>query len=96
MFRLFVSSRLEETYERVMRRLLAAAASLRVGNPEQPGITVGPCDRRDEHITNSGNHREGQDRSDAGFSKPPTFQTKVISFRRQFSRRETGDDAQPV
>jgi RHH-type transcriptional regulator, proline utilization regulon repressor / proline dehydrogenase / delta 1-pyrroline-5-carboxylate dehydrogenase len=33
---------LEENYERVMQRLLAAAASLRVGNPEEPGITVGP------------------------------------------------------
>ncbi len=33
---------LEENYERVMHRLLAAAASLRVGNPEEPGITVGP------------------------------------------------------
>ena len=33
---------LEENYDRVMERLLAAAASLRVGNPEQPGITVGP------------------------------------------------------
>ena len=33
---------LEENYDRVMERLLAAAASLRVGNPEDPGITVGP------------------------------------------------------
>src|SRR5437773_1197857 len=33
---------LEENYERVMHRLLAAAASLRVGNPELPGISVGP------------------------------------------------------
>src|SRR6201984_3378660 len=33
---------LEDNYERVMERLLAAAASLRVGNPEEPGITVGP------------------------------------------------------
>jgi RHH-type proline utilization regulon transcriptional repressor/proline dehydrogenase/delta 1-pyrroline-5-carboxylate dehydrogenase len=33
---------LEEIYPRVMERLLAAAASLRVGNPEEPGITVGP------------------------------------------------------
>ncbi|MEP6604182.1 MAG: L-glutamate gamma-semialdehyde dehydrogenase [Spartobacteria bacterium] len=33
---------LEENYGRVMERLLSAAASLRVGNPEQPGITVGP------------------------------------------------------
>src|SRR6266705_3835052 len=33
---------LEENYDRVMERLLAAAASLRIGNPEEPGIVVGP------------------------------------------------------
>src|SRR6201981_2308182 len=33
---------LEESYGRVMERLLSAAASLRVGNPEEPGTTVGP------------------------------------------------------
>ena len=33
---------LEENYDRVMERLIPAAASLRVGNPEQPGIMVGP------------------------------------------------------
>jgi RHH-type proline utilization regulon transcriptional repressor/proline dehydrogenase/delta 1-pyrroline-5-carboxylate dehydrogenase len=33
---------LEENYNRVMERLLAAAGSLRVGDPEEPGITVGP------------------------------------------------------
>jgi len=33
---------LEENYSRVMERLLSAAASLRVGNPEEPGITIGP------------------------------------------------------
>ncbi len=33
---------LEENYDRVMERLLSAAASLRVGNPEEPGIVVGP------------------------------------------------------
>jgi RHH-type proline utilization regulon transcriptional repressor/proline dehydrogenase/delta 1-pyrroline-5-carboxylate dehydrogenase len=33
---------LEENYDRVMERLLAAASSLRVGNPEAPGVTVGP------------------------------------------------------
>ncbi|MGH8101610.1 MAG: L-glutamate gamma-semialdehyde dehydrogenase, partial [Chthoniobacterales bacterium] len=33
---------LEENYDRVMERLVGAAASLRVGNPEEPGITVGP------------------------------------------------------
>ncbi|HEX3619551.1 MAG TPA: L-glutamate gamma-semialdehyde dehydrogenase [Candidatus Udaeobacter sp.] len=33
---------LEDNYERVMERLIPAAASLRVGNPEEPGIMVGP------------------------------------------------------
>jgi RHH-type transcriptional regulator, proline utilization regulon repressor / proline dehydrogenase / delta 1-pyrroline-5-carboxylate dehydrogenase len=33
---------LEENYDRVIERLLKAAASVRVGNPEEPGITVGP------------------------------------------------------
>ncbi len=33
---------LEENYDRVVQRLIAATASLRVGNPETPGITVGP------------------------------------------------------
>jgi RHH-type proline utilization regulon transcriptional repressor/proline dehydrogenase/delta 1-pyrroline-5-carboxylate dehydrogenase len=33
---------LEGNYDRVMERLLSAAASLRVGNPEEAGITVGP------------------------------------------------------
>jgi RHH-type proline utilization regulon transcriptional repressor/proline dehydrogenase/delta 1-pyrroline-5-carboxylate dehydrogenase len=33
---------LEENYDRVMERLIPAAASLRVGNPEEAGIMVGP------------------------------------------------------
>jgi RHH-type proline utilization regulon transcriptional repressor/proline dehydrogenase/delta 1-pyrroline-5-carboxylate dehydrogenase len=33
---------LEENYDRVMERLVKSAASLRVGNPEEPGVTVGP------------------------------------------------------
>jgi RHH-type proline utilization regulon transcriptional repressor/proline dehydrogenase/delta 1-pyrroline-5-carboxylate dehydrogenase len=33
---------LEENYDRVMERLIPAATSLRVGNPEEPGIMVGP------------------------------------------------------
>src|SRR5438477_1129562 len=33
---------LEENYDRVMERLIPAAASLRVGDPEEPGIMVGP------------------------------------------------------
>jgi len=33
---------LEENYDRVMERLLNAVGSVRVGNPEEPGVTVGP------------------------------------------------------
>ena len=33
---------LEESYDRVIERLIPAAASLRVGNPAQPGVMVGP------------------------------------------------------
>jgi RHH-type transcriptional regulator, proline utilization regulon repressor / proline dehydrogenase / delta 1-pyrroline-5-carboxylate dehydrogenase len=33
---------LEENYDRVMERLIPAAASLRIGKPEEPGIMVGP------------------------------------------------------
>jgi len=33
---------LEENYDRVMERLLSAAANLRVGNPAEPGMMVGP------------------------------------------------------
>jgi RHH-type proline utilization regulon transcriptional repressor/proline dehydrogenase/delta 1-pyrroline-5-carboxylate dehydrogenase len=33
---------LDENYDRVIKRLVEAASSLRVGNPETPGIMVGP------------------------------------------------------
>ena len=33
---------MEENYDRVIERLISAAGSLRVGNPEEPGVTVGP------------------------------------------------------
>ncbi len=33
---------LDENYDRVMERLLSGAASLRIGNPEEPGMMVGP------------------------------------------------------
>src|SRR5437764_15238779 len=33
---------LDENYDRVMELLLSGAASLRVGNPEEPGMMVGP------------------------------------------------------
>jgi len=40
---------LEQNYDRVIERLLNAAASLRVGNPEEPGITVGPVIDKTAH-----------------------------------------------
>ncbi len=57
---------LEENYDRVMERLLAAAASLRVGNPEEPGITVGPVidERAYKRILEM--IEVGQERGDAG------------------------------
>jgi RHH-type proline utilization regulon transcriptional repressor/proline dehydrogenase/delta 1-pyrroline-5-carboxylate dehydrogenase len=33
---------LQDNYDRVMERLIPAAAGLRIGNPEEPGIMVGP------------------------------------------------------
>ncbi len=33
---------LKENYDHVIERFISATASLRVGNPEEPGITVGP------------------------------------------------------
>ena len=79
-----------------MHRLLAAAASLRVGNPEQPGITVGPvidetAYHRIQEIIEKGKTEatlafQATNIPDKGYFIPPTI----------FTRRETGDDAQPV
>jgi len=75
---------LEENYDRVMQRLLAAAASLRVGNPEEPGITVGP-------VIDQTAYRRIQELSSAAKPKPlslsrqPKYRRKVISFRQPFS-----------
>jgi RHH-type proline utilization regulon transcriptional repressor/proline dehydrogenase/delta 1-pyrroline-5-carboxylate dehydrogenase len=78
---------LEENYNRVMERLLSAAASLRVGNPEEPGITVGPVidetayKRIQEYIEIG--CKESQlayqkgDVPDKGFFIPPTIFTNV-------------------
>lgn len=78
---------LEENYERVIRRLLAAAASLRVGNPEQPGIAVGPViDEtsyfRIQEIIEKGKTEatlafQGSDIPDKGYFIPPTIFTDV-------------------
>ena len=78
---------MEENYDRVMERLLAAAASLRVGNPEDPGIKVGP-------VIDDGAHKriletieggkdeatlafQAKDVPNEGYFVPPTIFTDV-------------------
>jgi RHH-type proline utilization regulon transcriptional repressor/proline dehydrogenase/delta 1-pyrroline-5-carboxylate dehydrogenase len=78
---------LEENYDRVMQRLLAAAASLRVGNPEEPGITVGPvidqtAYRRIQEIIESGKTEatlafQATKIPENGYFIPPTIFTGV-------------------
>ncbi len=78
---------LEEIYPRAIERLLNAAASLRVGNPEEPGITVGPVidgaayKRILEYIDIGKNEsRLAFQRGDVpqkGFFIPPTIFTNV-------------------
>jgi RHH-type proline utilization regulon transcriptional repressor/proline dehydrogenase/delta 1-pyrroline-5-carboxylate dehydrogenase len=78
---------LEEIYPRAIERLLNAAASLRVGNPEEPGITVGPVidgtayKRILEYIDSGKNEsRLAFQRADVpqkGFFIPPTIFTNV-------------------
>src|SRR5690349_13059592 len=78
---------LEQNYERVVHRLLAAAASLRVGNPEQPGITVGPvidetAYHRIQEIIETGKSEatlafQATDIPDKGYFIPPTIFTDV-------------------
>jgi RHH-type proline utilization regulon transcriptional repressor/proline dehydrogenase/delta 1-pyrroline-5-carboxylate dehydrogenase len=78
---------LEENYGRVMERLLSAAASLRVGNPEKPGVTVGPVidqaayTRILEYIeigkAESTLAYQKGDIPDEGFFVPPTIFTRV-------------------
>ncbi len=78
---------LEENYGRVMDRLLSAAASLRMGNPEEPGITVGPvidetAYRRIQDYIAAGKdeamlaYQKG-DVPDKGFFIPPTIFANV-------------------
>ena len=78
---------LEENYERVIKRLVEAAASLRVGNPEEPGITVGPvidetAYRRMLETIEAGKKEatlayQGKDFPAEGFFVPPTIFTDV-------------------
>src|SRR5438874_830637 len=78
---------LEEIYPRAIERLLNAAASLRVGNPEEPGITVGPVIDRTAHKRileyidiGKNESRLAFQRADVpqkGFFIPPTIFTSV-------------------
>jgi len=78
---------LAENYDRVMERLIAAAASLRVGNPEEPGITVGPvvdetAYRRIQEVIERGKEEatlafQGKDFPSTGYFIPPTIFTDV-------------------
>ena len=78
---------LEDNYARVMKRLLSAAASLRFGNPEEPGITVGPVidrtayKRINEYIEiGKGEAKLAYQKGnvpDKGFFIPPTIFTRV-------------------
>jgi RHH-type proline utilization regulon transcriptional repressor/proline dehydrogenase/delta 1-pyrroline-5-carboxylate dehydrogenase len=78
---------LAENYDRVMERLIAAAASLRVGNPEEPGITVGPvidekAYRRIQEVIEQGKAEatlafQGKDFPSTGYFIPPTIFTDV-------------------
>ncbi len=78
---------LEENYDRVIERLLAAAASLRVGNPENPGITVGPviderAYKRILEMIEAGKKEatlayQAKDVPNEGYFIPPTIFTNV-------------------
>ncbi|MEN3369510.1 MAG: RHH-type transcriptional regulator, proline utilization regulon repressor / proline dehydrogenase [Verrucomicrobiota bacterium] len=78
---------LEENYDRVIKRLVEAAASLRVGNPEVPGITVGPvidetAYRRMLDTIEAGKKEatlayQGTDLPAEGYFVPPTIFTDV-------------------
>jgi RHH-type proline utilization regulon transcriptional repressor/proline dehydrogenase/delta 1-pyrroline-5-carboxylate dehydrogenase len=78
---------LEENYDRVVKRLVEAAASLRVGNPETPGITVGPvidetAYRRMLDTIEAGKKEatlayQGKDFPAEGYFIPPTIFTDV-------------------
>jgi RHH-type proline utilization regulon transcriptional repressor/proline dehydrogenase/delta 1-pyrroline-5-carboxylate dehydrogenase len=78
---------LDANYERVVERLLSAAASLRMGNPEEAGITVGPvideaAHRRILEYIEIGKREatlayQKGDVADIGYFVPPTIFTRV-------------------
>src|SRR5438874_2458644 len=78
---------LEEIYPRAIERLMNAAASLRIGNPEEPGITVGPVIDGKAHKNILGYIESGKNEArlafqradvpEKGFFIPPTIFTNV-------------------
>ncbi|CAN5141720.1 L-glutamate gamma-semialdehyde dehydrogenase [soil metagenome] len=78
---------LEENYDRVVERLIAATASLRTGNPEAPGITVGPVvdekayqrilERIEHGKTEATLAYQAKDIPADGYFIPPTIFTNV-------------------
>ncbi|MDQ3313652.1 MAG: L-glutamate gamma-semialdehyde dehydrogenase [Verrucomicrobiota bacterium] len=78
---------LEANYDRVMERLIAATASLRVGNPETPGMTVGPVideksyqriqERISQGMTEATLAYQAKDLPPQGYFIPPTIFTDV-------------------
>ena len=78
---------MEENYDRVVERLIAAAASLRVGNPEEPGIVVGPVvdekaykrilERIEHGKTEATLAYQAKDIPAEGYFIPPTIFTDV-------------------
>ncbi|HMJ07147.1 MAG TPA: bifunctional proline dehydrogenase/L-glutamate gamma-semialdehyde dehydrogenase, partial [Chthoniobacterales bacterium] len=80
---------LEENYERVVARLISATASLRVGHPEEPGITVGPVideeayHRIEERVVQGSGEAtlayQAKNLPAAGYFVPPTIFTGVQS-----------------
>jgi RHH-type proline utilization regulon transcriptional repressor/proline dehydrogenase/delta 1-pyrroline-5-carboxylate dehydrogenase len=78
---------LAENYDRVIERLIAATASLRIGNPEAPGITVGPViderayqqiqKRITEGMSEATLAYQAKDLPAQGYFIPPTIFTDV-------------------
>ncbi|MDQ6911863.1 MAG: proline dehydrogenase family protein [Verrucomicrobiota bacterium] len=78
---------LEENYDRVVERLVAAVASLRIGNPKVPGIFVGPVidekaynqiqKRIAQGLTEATLAYQAKNLPDKGYFIPPTIFTNV-------------------
>ncbi len=83
---------LEENYDRVVKRLLEAAASLRVGDPQEPGMTVGPVIDEDAYRRILQRIEEGKTEATLayqapkipgnGYFIPPTIFTNVSANSR--------------